>query len=205
MTAHWKCQRTIRRASSNRMSCGPWGIAPPARLRLGLHHLLGERGECRARGQERRKISKYASEPALEERRSEDGFLTSDCMPMERFRCQGIHLILAAAASLGTRRKRSPRGGGLSRRSASPDQTRPRLPAPPPPYPDDPYLMASGQSAAIANIIPPRSFRERGAAGGVPRWRATSRSRPAFAPSDAVASRRRLRTPRRRIPPHRGF
>src|SRR5256712_565169 len=174
------------------------------RFRLGLHHLLGECGEGRARGKERRKISKHAPEPALEKRRPEDGFLTSDCMPMERFGCQGIHLVLAVAASLGARRKRSPRPGGLSSRSASGDQTRARLPAPRPPYPGDPYLMASGQLAAIAKIIRPRPFRERVPDGGVPRWRATSRSRRAFAPSDVVAARLPLTTPDRPIPPPRG-
>src|SRR5207245_10909580 len=117
------------------------------RLRLGLHHLLGECGEGRARGKERRQISKHPPEPAFEKRRPEDGFLTSDCMPMERFGCQGIHLVLAAAASLGGRPKRSPRPRGLSSRSASGAQTCALLPAPPPPYPGDPYLMASGQLA----------------------------------------------------------
>jgi len=59
---------------------------------------------------------------------------------MERFGCQGIHLVLAVAASLGRRRKRSPRPGGLPRRSASGDQTCALLPAPRPPYLGDPYL-----------------------------------------------------------------
>src|SRR5207245_34687 len=93
------------------------------------------------------------TEPALEERRPEDGFLTSDCMPMERFGCQSIHLVLAVAASLGGRPKRSPRPGGLSSRSASGDQTCALLPAPRRPYPGDPYLMASGPLAAGSGLL----------------------------------------------------
>src|SRR2546427_12906798 len=100
-------------------------------------------------------------------------------MPMERFRCQGIHLVLAAATTFGARRKRSPCSGG-SRRSTSGDQTCPVFPAPPPPYPDDPYLMASGKLAVIGNVIRPRPFWV-GAPGEAPRWRAMSRSQPEFA------------------------
>src|SRR5256885_13326062 len=70
----------------------------------------------------------------------------------------------------------------LSRSSASGDQTCALLPAPRPPYLGDPYLMASGQLAAIAKIIRPRPFHERVPEGEVPRWRATSRSRRAVDP-----------------------
>src|SRR3989442_15885026 len=123
---------------------------------------------------------------------------------MERFGCQGIYLVLAVAASLGVRRKRSPRPGGLSSRSASGDQTCALLRAPRPPYPGDPYLMASGQLAAIANIIRPRPFRERVPEGGVPRGRATSRSRRGVARSGVRGAREGVLTPLRRSPPDPG-
>src|SRR2546428_557683 len=54
------------------------------RFRLGLHHLLGECGEGPARGKELRPNIEHAPEPALRKRRPGDGFLASDCMPMER-------------------------------------------------------------------------------------------------------------------------